>query len=240
MPGTVPAVDLERAFELLGGRRVGAHACERASPLVQGVRLVSAQPVTLERLVRAAEAGMGLVDAVLERQHDRLRERGVAGLAPPVLAAAHDLPAAIDVRARLVQPSALGAHAGEVRPDPQLEIAGAAVDDDRERLLEELAGRLELPAQIAHPRGEVVGGPFVPAIPGAATRLEDSLRERLDLLPAPFPEIQQWLQGVGDPGWLRVGEEPPRFRRLAPRGVTAADAVGDLLPVGVLADVRQA
>lgn len=83
-----------------------------------------------EGRVRSGERVVGLVEAVLECEDDRFRDRSVTGFAAPVFAGAHDLAAALDVQARLVEPPALGFDASEVRPHPHLERASAALDDD--------------------------------------------------------------------------------------------------------------
>ena len=239
LPGAVSAVDLECSVQLLGRGDTVARGDERATVLVQGLRLVHAQPLPLERLLRLAECSVGCIGGAFGRQHDRLRERCVPGPPAPVLAGGDQLAAALGVLTRLAQAPALGPHASEIRLHPQLEVASATVADDRERLLEQPAGRFELAAEVLDPGGEVVRGPLVPAIPRTPTRFEHARGERLDLVPLSGPEVDERLERVRDPRGLRIGEEPARVRQLAPRRVAAADAVRDLLPVGGLADVGQ-
>src|SRR5215216_1274071 len=101
--------------------QVGADAIEpEGAGVVAPIRLE--RLVLLERPASSGERRVRVVRPVLEAEHHRLRKRDATGPPAPVLTAARQLPAALDMRARLREPPALRPDAREVRPHPQLEV----------------------------------------------------------------------------------------------------------------------
>ena len=106
--------------------------------------------------------------------------------------------------------------------------------------VEQLGRRVVLPAQVGTRAARWSRGPTRPSgcRCGGWSRVTRAASAST-LVPAPVPEADQRLERVRDPGRPGVGQQPARLVELAARGVAAAEAVGDLLPVGRRSDVGQ-